>query len=69
MKLKINKTEEADHRVPTPSHLPRRVAKAGRNHLNEEITPLFPTGIGEEYSQTISNLEHAELLRRCELPL
>ncbi len=31
--------------------------KAGRNHLNEEITPLPPTGIGER------------LLRRCELPL
>jgi hypothetical protein len=29
-----------------------RVAKAGRNHLNKEITPLLPTGIGERYSQT-----------------
>ncbi len=27
------------HRVPTPSPLPLRVAKAGRNHLNEEIPP------------------------------
>jgi hypothetical protein len=34
------------HRVATdPS--PLRVAKAGRNHLNEEITPLLPTGIGD----------------------
>jgi hypothetical protein len=42
---------------------PRRVAKAGRNYLNEEIiTPLLPTGIGEQYSQTISNLGHAALL-------
>ncbi len=52
-----------------PLPLPLRVAKAGRNHLNEEIsqiTPLLPTGIGERYSQTISNLEHAALLRRCE---
>jgi hypothetical protein len=23
------------------------VAKTGRNHLNEEITPLLPTGIGQ----------------------
>ncbi len=52
-----------------PLLLPLRVAKAGRNHLNEEITPLLPTGIGERDSQTISNLVHAALLRRCELPL
>jgi hypothetical protein len=31
----------ADH--PLPLH----VATAGKNHLNEEITPLLPTGIGE----------------------
>jgi hypothetical protein len=41
------------HRVPTPSPLPLRVAKAGTNRLNKEITPLLPTGIGEQYSQTI----------------
>ncbi len=52
------------HRVPIPTR-----GKAGRNHLNEEITPLLPTGIGKQYSQTISNLGHAALLRRCELPL
>jgi hypothetical protein len=45
------------------------VAKTGKNHLNEEITPLLPTGIGERFSQTISNLGNAALLRRCELPL
>jgi hypothetical protein len=45
------------------------VAKAGRNHLNEEIVPLLPTGIGEGYSQTISHLELAALLCRCEIPL
>jgi hypothetical protein len=41
-----------------------RVAKVGRNHLHEEITPLLlnPTGIGERYSQTMSNLGHAALL-------
>jgi hypothetical protein len=38
------------HRVPTPSLLPLLVAKAGRIHLNEEITPLLPTGIGEQYT-------------------
>jgi hypothetical protein len=37
---------------------PLRVAKTGKNHLNEEITPLLPTGIGERFSQTISNLGH-----------
>jgi hypothetical protein len=41
-----------------------KVAKAGRNHLNEQIAPLLPTGIGERYSQIISNLGHAALLRR-----
>jgi hypothetical protein len=40
-----------------------------KNHLNEEITPLIPTGIGERFRQTISNLGHGALLRRCELPL
>jgi hypothetical protein len=48
---------------------PLRVAKTGKNHMNDEITPLLPTGIGEQYSQTMSNLGHAALLRRCELPL
>jgi hypothetical protein len=47
-----------------PPPLPLRVAKAGRNHLNEEFTPLLPPGIGERYSQTISNLIHEALLRR-----
>jgi hypothetical protein len=31
---------------------------AGKIHLNEEITPLLPTGIGERYCRTISNLRH-----------
>jgi hypothetical protein len=48
--------------------LPVRVAKTGKNNLNEEITPLLPTGIGERFSQTILNLRHAALLRPCELP-
>jgi hypothetical protein len=52
-----------------PPHAPLHVVTAGKNHLNEEITPLLPTGIGERYGQTISNLGHAVLLRRCELPL
>jgi hypothetical protein len=57
------------HRVPTPP-LPLGVAKAGINNLNEEITPLLPpAGTGERYSQTISNLGHAALLRRSELSL
>jgi len=57
------------HRVPTPQPPSSTLGKAGRNHLNEEITPLLPTGIGERFSHTISNLGHAALLRRCELPL
>ncbi len=60
------KKPQGDHPHP-PSSI--RVAKAGRNNLNEVITPLLPTGIGEGFSQTISNLGHAALLRRCELPL
>ncbi len=39
----------ADH-----SSLPLRVATVGKNHLNEDITPLLPTGTGERCSQTIS---------------
>ncbi len=52
-----------------PHPLSSARGKAGRNHLNEEITPLLLTGIGERFSQTISNLGHAALLRRCELRL
>jgi hypothetical protein len=33
----------------SPPPLPLRVAKTGRNHLNEELTPLLPTGIGERF--------------------
>jgi hypothetical protein len=58
------------HRVPTLPHLlSLLVGAAGKNNLNAEITPLLPTGIGDRYCQTISNLGHAALLRRCELPL
>ncbi len=52
---------------PPPSSSTR--GKAGKNHLNEEIAPLLPIGIGERVSKTISNLEQAALLRRCKLPL
>jgi hypothetical protein len=37
------------HRARIISPLPLRVAKTGRNHLNEELTPLLPTGIGERF--------------------
>jgi hypothetical protein len=37
------------HRARIISPLPLRVAKTGRNHLNEEFTPLLPTGIGERF--------------------
>jgi hypothetical protein len=52
---------------PPPPPLPLLVATADKNNLNEEITPLR-SGIGERYCHTISNLGHAELLRRCEPP-
>ncbi len=32
-------------RIPSPLSL--HVAKTGRNHLNEEFTPLLSTGIGD----------------------
>jgi hypothetical protein len=57
--------KKENNKAPLP--LPLQVAKAGRNNLNDKI-PLLPTGIGERYSQTISQLGHAAL-RRCELPL
>jgi hypothetical protein len=69
LKVRRQLIEKWHHRVPTPLPLPLIVAKAGRSHLNEEITLLLPTGIDERYSQTISNLGLAALLRRCELPL
>jgi hypothetical protein len=64
-------TDRNGHRAQgaDPSPLPVHVATAGKNHLNEEIAPLLPTGRGERCSQTISNLGHGALLRRCELPL
>jgi hypothetical protein len=37
------------HRVPIASPLPLRVAKTGKNNLNEEITPLVHTGISERF--------------------
>ncbi len=40
------------HRVPTPTLPSSTRGKAGGNHLNEEITPLLPTWIGEWYSKT-----------------
>ncbi len=57
------------HRARIPSPLPLRVAKTSRNHLNEEFTPLLPTGIGERFYPNLNNLGHAAPLRRCELPL
>jgi hypothetical protein len=55
----------ADSPPPTPLH----VATAGKN-LNEEITPLLPSGLSKRFfCQTISILGHAALLRLCELPL
>ncbi len=38
-------------RLPSPP--PLRVAETGKNHWNEEIIPLLPTGIGERFGQII----------------
>ncbi len=51
------------HRMPTPYPPFSTRGKAGRNHLNQEITPLLPTGVGEWFSQTISNLGHLAPMR------
>jgi hypothetical protein len=55
--------------LPPPPPFPLRGAKAVRNPLKMYNIPLLPTGIDERYSQNISNLGHAALLRRFELPL
>jgi hypothetical protein len=57
------------HRARIPSTLPLRVAKTGRNHLNEEFTPLLPTVIGARFEPNLINLGHAAPWRRCELTL
>jgi hypothetical protein len=36
-------------RLPPP--LPLRVAKTGRNHLNEEITPILPKGLATDLAK------------------
>ncbi len=43
-----------------PPPLPLHVATASKNHLNEGITPLLPTVLGERCSQTISNFGHVQ---------
>ncbi len=65
-----NKKNETSirHWAPTPPPPSPTQGKAGRSHLSEEVTPLLPTGLGERFSQTILNLGHAALLRRCEIP-
>jgi hypothetical protein len=45
---------------------PSKPATAGRSHFKYLITPPL---VSERYIQTISNLCHAALLRRCELNL
>jgi hypothetical protein len=46
-----------------PPHL--RVAKAGRIHLKEEITPLLPTGIGENSDIPAGDGKIANLILQC----
>jgi hypothetical protein len=44
-----NSLVSATHTARIPSPLPLHVVKTGRNNLNEEFTPLLPTGIGERF--------------------
>ncbi len=56
---KVNNVEKGqNHRMPTlPPHLPLRVAKAGRNYLNEEIIPSSPLGeAGQSWAMPCSAL-------------
>ncbi len=60
----------SNHSSPTPTPTSSTRGEAGRNHLNQEITPTPPHwdhGIDEQYSQTISNLGHTAVRRRCDL--
>jgi hypothetical protein len=58
------------HRVLTPPPPPSGTKSGSSSYpFNEQNIPLLPTGVGERYSQTKSNLCQAALLRRCELPL
>ncbi len=66
---RVGLCDNQDSQGADPPPLSLHVGAADKNDLNEEISPLLPTGIGERYCQTISNLGHAALLRRCELPL
>ncbi len=50
---------------PTSSTCKRRQVKL----IWTRKLPPPPPGMGERFSQTISNLGHAALVRRCELPL
>ncbi len=58
----LGDTQVGEHnRVPTPPPSTTR-AKTSRNNLNDEIIRLLPTGIGERYSQTISNLANKRIV-------
>jgi hypothetical protein len=48
--------------LPQGADPPSTRIKEGRNHLNEEITSLLPTGIGERLSQTILNFRTCSAL-------
>ncbi len=50
--------------------LPIRLGTAGKKLFERgNYPPPLPTGIGQRYCLTISNLGHAAFFRRCELPL
>jgi hypothetical protein len=60
--MKKKEQREMESQGADSPPLPLRVAKTGKNHLNEE--PSSSPGICDRFSQTISTLGHAALLRR-----
>jgi hypothetical protein len=55
IKKKQGQIQHEDHTARIPSPLPLHIAKTGRNNLNEEFTPLLPTGIGERFLPNLIN--------------
>jgi hypothetical protein len=45
----LETSQDQTHRVPTPP--PFLYAKAGRNNLNEKITPLVPQGLARDIAK------------------
>jgi hypothetical protein len=67
---RVSSEDRTGARAPSASYCSTQgVAPLHTTSPVPEITPLLHTGIGERYSQTISNLGHAALLLRYEPPI